>query len=1269
MVMKSLVKYIFIVLCILVSCQRPELEEVVVINPEVDASLGKATISFSVNVPVSEVSTKAMGDNPIVDIKNLYLIVFDENGYFVEACKAEFVGKNDETHGNHLNERKYTVTLSLTDQKRIVHFIANCPVDQIRYGNEYDVISNMYVTKGQEIETAYWYRVQVPYIMLKDDTVNLKDEIIEKFTCVPLLRNYSQVTVLRGVELTDEKFVLESFAVYNTIAIGTVAPYNKSRQGFQMFFDDEGLHTYDELLSYGFEGHALARATLDNTLVDESPENTDFIAPGNPFYMYERKISVRTDEEDKWDESPAHIIIKGRYQGSATSTYYKLDLVREVDGDNQYFNLLRNFKYIFTVNDVNGPGYSKLSDAMSNPAGNNLSGATDTQGFTNISDGSGRMFVSFADTTLVTSDNIKLRYKYIPNLQNSSVTANSNVSIRPAQVTGDVIKNLVGTTGPDADGWTTLEFSIQNVGSIKKQQEIKLHVSDNANLHKTIRFTLHRPFTMNVKCDPKKIYKGIAKEMCVKIGIPDDLTDNLFPLDFMIEVEKLSLGPDAKKGNNLPVETGKSLIPEKVGKQSFYYLYRMTEKSEYDLLPVVDGQKIIATDWLTSTVESASRVYVANKYFDDAEDNFLNVDKSFTGLSITPGVIFNGEGETADISFTMDSGDTGFSGRVVTVMLNGLVADNSVVLNGGSGFEAVSGGFKIRPTNSKVTISNLRTSTLDGNASFTVIEDSYVDATSAEATRRQGQFKNLDIEPDKIFSGVGRTAQISFSMDDSDPKYNSRSVFVRLEGLAKGSNFVITGGDEGETVAGGIMVNTTARDITLSGLVTTSNTNPVSFTVEEPCYATPEMIVVPREQYQFGLTINPDQIAMGVGQQVTVTLSRDSRDTDFISRELTVTLDGLETTDGLGELVITPTSNNPITLNLRTTSVTAAVKVTARTENYDYATATATAGRDWNQFRNLSINNGQAVLEGVGRTVSISFTKDADDNDFTSRIITVKLNGMSAGASLAITGGTYVEAVDGGFTVKPTANTVTVSSGIVTTFRNETEGTLSFTVEEPTYGSTTVTAERQKANFTGEFNGTLNGEKGQPVEYTFEIPQEGYTSGMVVNVEFDGLEFVNGKPNDLWTDKGSGKWEYRPNETYSETTINLKTTEAGTRTNSVTLSAEGFDTLTSEIEQRDKIVITIAPSAVIDLGTNNVNILRSISIGNAGTVTWEGVTFGSREEGNWWWPTTYYTIKFDKLVFTGTDINDNTQVTIVTSNGQNGTQRTTTTTIGELRGN
>ena len=178
---------------------------------------------------------------------------------------------------------------------------------------------------------------------------------------------------------------------------------------------------------------------------------------------------------------------------------------------------------------------------------------------------------------------------------------------------------------------------------------------------------------------------------------------------------------------------------------------------------------------------------------------------------------------------------------------------------------------------------------------------------------------------------------------------------------------------------------------------------------------------------------------------------------------------------------------------------------------------------------------------------------------------------------------------------------------------------------------------------------------------------------MVIEVELNGLIFNDNKrPADWenWRDLGNNVYavQYKPSGFLNAVTINLLPTITNTsQTCSITLQSQGYYTQTSPL----KIIhtITIPISSVIDLGTNNVNTLRSISVGNGGTVTYSDYKFGTRVEYGWLWDTTYYTIQFTDLEFKGTDINDNTQVTIITSNGANGTQRTTRTTIGALRGN
>lgn len=173
---------------------------------------------------------------------------------------------------------------------------------------------------------------------------------------------------------------------------------------------------------------------------------------------------------------------------------------------------------------------------------------------------------------------------------------------------------------------------------------------------------------------------------------------------------------------------------------------------------------------------------------------------------------------------------------------------------------------------------------------------------------------------------------------------------------------------------------------------------------------------------------------------------------------------------------------------------------------------------------------------------------------------------------------------------------------------------------------------------------------------------------MVVTVKFVGLDIANGEPKDgKWIDKGNGVYEYKPSSA-GDTPLNLVSTvsipSSEERTNYITFSAKGFKEFKPEIKQRGVITITIPVSSKVTIGTNQVNTLRSISIGNSGSVT-----YGNYEISQGWLIVTYYQISFTNLVFTGPNINDDTQVTIVTSQGANGTQRTTTTTIGKLRGN
>lgn len=751
----------------LFSCQKPELTE-----PDTDLKPGEVVsgevkVSFTAMLP-SAPQTKAMGEDPTSDIESMHLVIFDGNGMYVETREAAFVGGYG-THDSHLYEREFEVTLTVTDQPRIIHFIANCPIGQIVYGHEASIIGNMYVEKDDDPdtpETAYWARIEVPYILVQevenaDGTTKFIPEanILPKFQHIPMLRNYAQVVVKNGTNKNANQtspFEFIGFTLYNTIDMGTVAPYNNNTQQFQSFVNpDTGLrYKYPALTELNYRGHALAAADLNSSLELDSSNDDGYkwYAPlpedelsltditQSAFFMYERKISVKTNEEDKWSESPPHLIIKGRYDGKVY--YYKVDLVYNVFGDPanpeqvtdiEYYNILRNFRYQFTISEVAGPGYDSVQEAINGATSNNLSGSATTTKFTNISDEVGRLWVSYTDTTLVSNNTITLKYKFVPDLDNHEVTNNvvgSGVTFE--NMAGDVIKSYSvadnDIVGGAWDGFREITIQVKDPQTMTKEQTIVIK-SANANLSRDVRYYLKEKYPMIVQCNPKKVAAKIGAEVGVVIKLPVGLTEDMFPLDLEIEVYDMSLSPDAAK-NIMPVEKGLSIIPlpEKVGKNSFRFIKSIETKAEYDALPTEGTNKVINTYWLTNVANNGSTVYVYNKYFNVGSDSFVNA-KSFNG-EFTKGTIGTTGTQTVDYEFDIHAPLP--SGMTVTVTL-----DRLAPIASGSGLTPtdISGVYTYTPSQAgRQTIHLQASSNEEGTCSVsltTADEFGYADETDA----------------------------------------------------------------------------------------------------------------------------------------------------------------------------------------------------------------------------------------------------------------------------------------------------------------------------------------------------------------------------------------------------------------------------------------------------------------------------------------------------------------------------------------------------------
>ena len=895
----------------------------------------KATISFS-TAELIEPETRGVVDSK-VGVETLHLIVFDENGMLVEVCEATKIEKDSKHY--------YTVTLTVTDEPRIIHYVANCPVDQVEYGHETSVIGNMYVDRNgskdarTKYETAYWARIEVPYILVeekeKDGTkvVSLVDGIKDKFTNVPLLRNYAEITV---TDKTDNTFLFEGFTVYNLLDRGTVAPYNSNTQEFQSFFtyDDKGAisnYSYPKISEFGYKGHALTSAQLVTDFIRNEDGTVKIYNSDEAFYVYERKVSVMTDEEEKWRESPPHIIIKGRYKNGeeldpknkATYPvyYYKMDLVytENVNGfeEIKYYNILRNFKYKFNITAIHDKGYDSLDEAVAGAAGNNISGSSSASKLTNVSDNEGRLWVSYTDITLVTNEDVIFRYKYIPNYYDSSKEDYLEVDnglVRFENYVGDVITGIEIDENDASDGYREVTIHVNAPEDIIRQQIVSLK-TDNVNLNRQIRHTLRKKLTMEVECTPK-VHGSIEQHVTVDIKLPPGMTDDMFPLQLNMETYNRTLSPDATK-NSIPVTAGKSIIDGRREELSYYYTVTIPTMDAYKALPNDGNMKVYHTYWLTNMAANASTFYVDNKYFNQANDSWQNYKYVFSNVSCSSSAV--GEGKDVTISFAMADGAIN---KPVTISLVGMTYNGATEMT-------------YTPTSKNVTIPGFKTTTATDPVSFTLDADEY-NIAEGKGDRQTYKFNGAFVGVTSLEAEAD--VEVDFTFNISDDAFSALQslypdageagvpMFVTLDRMHPADDQLVYS----QAKAGGdryIYRIKQAGTQTIRLATIEAIGGPCTVTLEADYFDT-QTVTIYQKQMEFRSLSIPDQVIDGAGRAVEITFQLAEGDSN---RDVTVVLENMAR-DGETTLSFNTGNSDIVTNNNGTYTISNVVTTGANKE-------------------------------------------------------------------------------------------------------------------------------------------------------------------------------------------------------------------------------------------------------------------------------------------------------------------------------------------------
>ncbi|MCQ2139282.1 MAG: hypothetical protein MJZ09_02790 [Bacteroidales bacterium] len=626
--MKKKVIYIFAALAA-VSCNINEIAA-----PEVPAEEGVASsqdsvlVEIGVTIPASKTPmTKAFADQPGDNIKTLYVAVFDDSGYLCQYGPADCVDGYptvDSDTDPHVKHYKMMLNVGKT-QPRHVHLIANGPAT-VKFGTEEEVIASMiaykYPTGDQIGPDVYWNKVLLP------DGIKFDPEIVDEhgnktlikssadlLRAVGLIRNFAKF----NVKSSASNFVLAEAKILMTPDVSYVSAYNKTTGEFVTNYADLKV---SELLQQGYIGSSPASARVIEEFDNPTPVNSAGVVSE---FMFER---------EKPTSAPACVIVGGYYSGSSTKTYYKINLFDET-GD--YYPIMRNFNYLVTVTAVSAPGKSSIAEAYNTAGSGDISTSFEFEDVASVSNGISSIEVEYTDRVTVSGNPFTLQYRFTPDI---SVSTTNNkyhfCTEKPTTFPEEGVYVYLGEEGPfgkaieqielvsDAGTEGVLRITPVAPSSVSKLQSIHLigvskKDGTDVTIQREVNITVREKFNYSIVCDPSVVSAAKGENVNVKLTIPAGLRVSMFPLQVKIEAEKNTLSP--KAGENLPVETGKSLYDS--NKPGYHFVKTITWEEYYH----GDGISSRPSDYttvydclfVTNTANSTTRIVAVNEYFNAAE--------------------------------------------------------------------------------------------------------------------------------------------------------------------------------------------------------------------------------------------------------------------------------------------------------------------------------------------------------------------------------------------------------------------------------------------------------------------------------------------------------------------------------------------------------------------------------------------------------------------------------------------------------------------------
>lgn len=601
----------------------------------------KVTVEFS----LPPMTKGDWGHNP--SISTIHVAVFNEAGVLKQYEKATLMNEspNNNLNGINANNPTYSVDINMSATKRILHFIADSPVDS------FDDLVALAGTSGEDVilnaltttdgKAAYWQRFELdkidaytyngdsytppgattPYTgssytyqyqgqtitvyegdFIKRDGSKVldgtgyfaSDYVSSVLANIPFIRNFAEITVSRDEE-HGYNFTPIRFALMNVPKKGYVAPFDTKKDQFVEAYMGANVEniTYEAVKDSDYPGSLAGSIdpSMPTSFIDLTSTDPNAVKTA---YMYERTVPNT--------QQPATcILVAGYYTGANPVqdengvTWFKFEIT---DQDGGYFPIYRGLSYDIKIGLISGSsGYDSAEAAAASDAIGDISGSPTTATLEQISDGKGTtLWVSYIDYVATEGGPVDIYYTMyykegndIEYLTATPSVSHKNLDINYRAIENDDVTVADGTftTGmPDpSKQWKKATVTLKNPG----QNTLRsiLHIEGTSHAGKP----MYREVNYRVM-NTQKFENGTNKLSATPLEDEDagqETTLTIYlPSDLGYSMFPLDLCIEAENGNfttvdGLPVESGPSLFNTGTNdRNAFYFLKTINYDDYYD---------------------------------------------------------------------------------------------------------------------------------------------------------------------------------------------------------------------------------------------------------------------------------------------------------------------------------------------------------------------------------------------------------------------------------------------------------------------------------------------------------------------------------------------------------------------------------------------------------------------------------------------------------------------------------------------------------------